>query len=295
MSNLIRGISENGGVVFYGVDSTELVRRMEQIHKTSAVTSAALGRLLTAASMMGVTLKNESDSITLRVKGGGPAGLVLAVADGKGCVKGYVENPCVDVPDRPDGKLNVGAAVGRDGTLSVVRDLGLKEPYVGQIPLVSGEIAEDITSYYAVSEQIPTVCALGVLVAPDLTVSCAGGYILQLLPGASEEEISRLEANVAAMPPITSLLQEGYTPERIMERVMDGFAPQVLDSHTVSYQCDCSQARVERALLSLGREELQRLKEEEGTVEVTCQFCDKVYSVDVERLLKGLSDKKSGE
>lgn len=295
MSNLIRGISENGGVVFYGVDSTELVRRMEQIHKTSAVTSAALGRLLTAASMMGVMLKNESDSITLRVKGGGPAGLVLAVADGKGCVKGYVENPCVDVPDRPDGKLNVGAAVGRDGTLSVVRDLGLKEPYVGQIPLVSGEIAEDITSYYAVSEQIPTVCALGVLVAPDLTVSCAGGYILQLLPGASEEEISRLEANVAAMPPITSLLQEGYTPERIMERVMDGFAPQVLDSHTVSYQCDCSQARVERALLSLGREELQRLKEEEGTVEVTCQFCDKVYSVDVERLLKGLSDKKSDE
>lgn len=291
MNNLIRGISENGGVVFYGVDSTELVRRMEQIHKTSAVISAALGRLLTAASMMGVMLKSEHDSITLRVQGGGPAGLLLAVADGQGCVKGYVENPCVEVPDRPDGKLNVGAAVGRDGTLSVVRDLGLKEPYVGQVPLVSGEIAEDITSYYATSEQIPTVCALGVLVSPDLTVSCAGGYILQLLPGASEEEIARLERNVDALPPITALLQEGYTPERIMERVMDGFAPQVLDRHAVEYRCDCSLARVERALVSLGKEELQRLHEEKPTVQVTCQFCDKIYSVDTGRLLRELSQK----
>ena len=290
MNNMIRGISENGGVVFYGVDSTELVRRMEQIHKTSAVTSAALGRLLTAASMMGVMLKSESDSLTLRVQGNGPAGLLLAVADGKGCVKGYVENPCVDVPDRPDGKLNVGAAVGPDGTLSVVRDLGLKEPYVGQVPLVSGEIAEDITSYYATSEQIPTVCALGVLVSPDLTIACAGGFILQLLPGASEEEIARLEHNVSSLPPITTLLQEGNDPEQIMQRVMDGFAPQVLDRHTVEYRCDCSQARVERALVSLGREELQRLHEEEPTVEVTCQFCDKVYSVDTGRLLREIAD-----
>lgn len=173
MGNMIRGISENGGVIFCGVDSTSMVRTMEQIHKTSAVTSAALGRLLTAASIMGIMLKNSKDSITLRVNGGGPAGTVLAVADGLGCVKGYVENPIVEIPLREDGKLNVGAAVGRDGTLSIVRDLGLKEPYVGQIPLVSGEIAEDITSYYAISEQIPTVCALGVLVAPDLTISCA--------------------------------------------------------------------------------------------------------------------------
>ena len=288
MSELIRGISENGGVVFYGVDSTELVRRMEQIHKTSAVASAALGRLLTAASMMGVMLKSERDSLTLRAQGGGPAGLVLAVADGKGCVKGYIEEPRVEVPDRPDGKLNVGAAVGRAGTLSVVRDLGLKEPYVGQVPLVSGEIAEDITSYYAVSEQVPTVCALGVLVAPDLTIARAGGYILQLLPGATEEEIGRLERNVAAMPPVTSLLQQGFTPQAIMERVMEGFAPQVLDVHNVEYRCDCSRQRVERALMSLGREELERLQREEGTVEVTCQFCDKVYPVEVAGLLRQL-------
>ena len=208
MGNMIRGISENGGVIFCGVDSTNLVRTMEQIHKTSAVTSAALGRLLTAASIMGIMLKNSKDSITLRVNGGGPAGTVLAVADGMGCVKGYVENPVVEIPLRPDGKLNVGGAVGRDGTLSIVRDLGLKEPYVGQIPLVSGEIAEDITSYYATSEQIPTVCALGVLVDPDLTISCAGGYLLQLLPGATEEEITMLEKNIANVPSVTTLLQQ---------------------------------------------------------------------------------------
>lgn len=231
MGNMIRGISENGGVIFCGVDSTNLVRTMEQIHKTSAVTSAALGRLLTAASIMGIMLKNSKDSITLRVNGGGPAGTVLAVADGMGCVKGYVEHPVVEIPLRPDGKLNVGGAVGRDGTLSIVRDLGLKEPYVGQIPLVSGEIAEDITSYYATSEQIPTVCALGVLVDPDLTISCAGGYLLQLLPGATEEEITMLEKNIANVPSVTTLLQQGKTMKDIMEMVMQGFDPQVLDEY----------------------------------------------------------------
>ena len=269
MYNMIRGISEDGGVVFCGVDSTALVREAERIHATSAVTSAALGRLLTAAAMMGVMLKSERDSVTLRMKG-------------------YVQNPVVELPLRPDGKLNVGAAVGRAGILSVVRDLGLKEPYVGQIPLVSGEVAEDITSYYAVSEQIPTVCALGVLVNPDLTVACAGGYLVQLLPGATEQEISRLEANVAALPGVTALLQEGLGPKQIMERVMAGFAPQVLDEHTVAYRCDCSHERVERALVSMGREELANMAEKEGTVEVNCQFCDKKYRVDAAKLLREL-------
>ena len=206
MSRLIRAISENGGVLFCAVDSTDIVREAERIHKTSAVTSAALGRLLTAASMMGVMLKSEKDSLTLRIKGGGPSGTVLAVSDGAGNVRGYVEQPVVELPPRADGKLDVGGAVGRDGTLSVVKDLGMKEPYVGQVPLVSGEIAEDITAYYAVSEQTPTVCALGVLVDRDLSILTAGGYLLQLLPGASDAEITHLEQNVAALPSVTELL-----------------------------------------------------------------------------------------
>lgn len=288
MGNLIRGISENGGVIFCGIDSTALVAEAERIHKTSAVTSAALGRLLTAASMMGIMLKSEQDSLTLRMNGGGPAGTVLAVADGKGCVKGYVQNPVVELPLRTDGKLDVGSAIGRNGRLSVVRDLGMKEPYVGQIPLVSGEVAEDITSYYAVSEQIPTVCALGVLVNPDLSISCAGGYLVQLLPGATEEEISRLEANVAGAASVTSMLQNGAAPVDMMQQVMAGFAPQVLDEHQVGYNCDCTRERVERALVSMGRTELEKMAREEHTVEVCCQFCDTKYQVDVQALLKSL-------
>lgn len=288
MGNMIRGISENGGVIFCGVDSTQMISTMEQIHKTSAVTSAALGRLLTAASLMGIMLKNSKDSITLRVNGGGPAGTVLAVANGMGCVKGYIENPVVEIPLRADGKLNVGAAVGTNGTLSIVRDLGLKEPYVGQIPLVSGEIAEDITTYYATSEQIPTVCALGVLVNPDLTISCAGGYLLQLLPGATEEEISMLEKNISQVPSVTSMLQEGKTMKDVMHLVMEGFDPQVLDEYDVDYNCDCSEQRVERALISMGKEELCKLAEEEPVVEVNCQFCDKKYHIDIKHLLESL-------
>ena len=200
--NMLRGISENGGIVFYGVDSTEIVREMERLHKTSAVTTAALGRLLTAASMMGIMLKSTQDSVTLQIKGGGPAGRLLAVSDGTGNVKGYVEHPVVELPPRADGHLNVGAAVGKDGTLDVIRDLGMREPYIGQVPLTSGEIAEDITTYFAISEQVPTVCALGVLVDKDLSVRCAGGFVVQLLPGATEEEIEHLEKNIKAMPSV---------------------------------------------------------------------------------------------
>ena len=277
MPNLVRGISENGGVVFCGVDSTPLVRKMECIHKTSAVTSAALGRLLTAASMIGVMLKSPQDSVTLRIQGGGPAGLLLAVADGKGCVKGYVENPVVELPLRTDGKLDVGSAVGSTGTLSVVRDLGMKEPYVGQVPLVSGEIAEDLTSYYATSEQIPTVCALGVLVERDLTIKRAGGYLLQLLPGATDQEISMLEENVGRMRSMTELLCDGKTPYEIIEEILKGFSPNVLDESEVQYYCDCSRDRVERAYISLGQDELRRIAAEQETVEMKCQFCNKAY------------------
>ena len=213
---------------------------------------------------------------------------MLAVSDGKGNVRGYVEQPIVELQPRADGKLDVGGAVGKDGTLSVVKDLGMKEPYVGQVPLVSGEIAEDITAYYAVSEQTPTVCALGVLVDRDLSVMTAGGYLIQLLPGALESEITRLEQNVAAMPSVTRLLRDGATLEAIMERALDGFSPNILDEREVSYRCDCSQDRVERALLSLGRQELCEMAQEKKPIEVCCHFCDKKYQVDAAALLAKL-------
>lgn len=288
MSNVIRSISENGGVLFCAIDSTEIVREMERIHKTSAVASAALGRLLTAASLMGVMLKREENSVTLRVQGGGPAGQVLAVGNGRGNVKGYVQNPMVELPLRADGKLNVGGAVGHSGTLSVVKNLGMKEPYVGQVPLISGEIAEDITSYYAISEQTPTVCALGVLVGPDLHILSAGGYLLQLLPGASDAEIALLEQNVAMMPSVTQLLYEGKTLKEMMELALAGFAPNVLDEADTAYVCDCSLARVERAMLSLGRDELTQMAKDGNEEEITCQFCDTVYRVNTQSLLDTL-------
>ena len=277
MSKLVRAISENGGAVISILDSTEIVAQMEQYHHPSAVVSAALGRLLTGAALMSATLKSEDDSLTLRVKGDGPAGLLLAVADGRGNVKGYVENNIVEIPSRPDGKLDVGGAVGHEGILTVIKDIGLKEPYVGQVPLVSGEMAEDLTSYYATSEQTPSVCALGVLVNPDLTIQKAGGYLLQLLPGATDQEIDRLEQNISGMKSMTTLLSEGVSVYQIIEQVLDGFSPNVLDVSEVQYHCDCSRDRVERAYMSLGQDELRKIASEQETVELKCQFCNKAY------------------
>lgn len=295
--NMLRGISENGGIVFYGVDSTEIVREMERLHKTSAVTTAALGRLLTAASMMGIMLKSTRDSVTIQVRGGGPAGRLLAVSDGTGNVKGYVENPVVELPPREDGHLDVGTAVGRDGTLDVIRDLGMREPYIGQVPLTSGEIAEDITSYFAISEQVPTVCALGVLVDTDLSVRCAGGFIVQLLPGATEQEIDLLEQNIKAMPSVTAMLEQGKTVRDMLDMALQGFQPDILDSYPVTYRCDCSRERVEGMLRSLGRKEVEKLRDEDPIAEVNCQFCDKTYKVDLNELLENwpVSDEKTAE
>ena len=286
MSNLIRGISENGGVVFCGVDSTEIVRTAEQLHHTSATCSAALGRLLTGASLMGSMLKDDGDSITLRVAGGGPTGTVVACTDGTGNVKGYVEHPVVELPPRADGHLNVGAAVGKDGTLDVIRDLGMREPYIGQVPLTSGEIAEDVTTYFAISEQVPTVCALGVLVDKDLSVRCAGGFIVQLLPGATEEEIEHLEKNIKAMPSVTTMLEEGKSVRDMLELALAGFAPDILDSYHVTYKCDCGLERVEKMIRSLGKKEVERMRDEDPVAEVNCQFCNKNYKVDLNELLK---------
>ena len=286
MANLIRGLSENGGVVFCGVDSTELVRRAEQLHTTSATCSAALGRLLTGASLMGSMLKDDGDKVTLRVQGGGPAGVLIACTDGTGNVKGCIDNPLVELPPKADGHLDVGGAVGRSGVLTVIRDNRLqKEPTVGQVPLVSGEIAEDLTRYYATSEQIPTVCALGVLVDKDLSILCAGGYLLQLLPGATDAEIDQLEKNIQSMPSVTEMLRAGKTPKDMMELAMAGFAPQVLDERTVGYQCDCSEERTKGMLLSLGRRELVKMRDEDPHCEVVCHFCRSRYQYDLNDLI----------
>ncbi|MGN0662377.1 MAG: Hsp33 family molecular chaperone HslO [Faecalibacterium sp.] len=291
MADLIRGLSENGGVVFCGVDSTDIVREAERLHKTSATCSAALGRLLTGASLMGAMLKDARDTVTLRVSGGGPAGLVIACTDGTGNVKGCIDHPLVELPPRADGHLDVGGAVGKDGVLTVIRDNSLqKEPTIGQVPLVSGEIAEDITAYYAYSEQVPTVCALGVLVDKDLSILCAGGYLLQLLPGATDAEITRLEQNIAAMPSVTELLRTGKTPRDMMELAMAGFSPEVLDERTVRYQCDCSRERTEEMLLSLGRRELEKLRDEDPHCEVVCHFCHTKYEFDLNELVEKAED-----
>ena len=288
MAKIVRTISKDASVVASAIDALDMVSEIERIHKPSAVVTAALGRLSIAASLIGNGLKGENDSVTIRMNGGGATGVLIAVADSRGNVKSYVGNPIVELPLNKYGKLDVSGAVGKDGTLSVVKDLGLKEPYVGQVPIVSGEIAEDIASYFAVSEQIPTVCGLGVLVNPDLTVRAAGGYLIQLLPFADESCIDVLEANVNKLPPVTAMLDSGISAEDIAKSVLEGLEPEVMDSFDVSYKCDCSKERVERALISLGREELAKMAEEQDSTEVCCHFCDKKYVFSKDEII-GLS------
>lgn len=293
MAKIIRAISDMGGVVITVIDSTDIVKRMEEIHETSAVVSAALGRLLTASQLMAANLKSVDDSITLRIKADGPIGLLTVGCDGRGNCKGFVENNVVELPLRADGKLDVGGAVGKDGYLYVVKDIGLKEPYVGSIPLESGEIAEDITAYYAYSEQIPTVCALGVLVSPDLSIKRAGGYLLQLLPGATEEEITMLENNIANVKSITSFFENNKTVYDVVDTVLDGFNPNVLDESEVHYHCDCNRQRVEKALISIGIKDLEMLRDEEEQIEMGCQYCDAKYyftKKDLDKMIKELKN-----
>lgn len=277
MAKILRCITQDATVMAMAMDSTDIVSEAERIHQTSAVVTAALGRTMTATSMMGIMLKGTKESVTVRFEGDGPAGLVLAVSDGTGNVRGYVSNPVVEIPLRPDGKLDVGSAIGKTGQLTVIRDLGEKEPYSGCVPLVSGEVAEDITSYYAYSEQIPTVCALGVLVNPDLSVKAAGGLFLQLLPYCPEDVIDKIEENIKKLPPISELLAGGASPEDIVKQALDGFAFDVVDTYEPSYTCKCSRERVEKTLLALPLEERESLPNEEGVVEVCCNFCDKKY------------------
>ena len=293
MDKLVRCISQDGTLFIMAADTTEMVEKSQQIHKTSAVTSAALGRLLTASSLMGSMLKGDNDSVTLRINGGGPAGTVMAVSDSSGNARGDVQNPVVEIPLNSKGKLDVSGAVGTDGSLTVIKDLNLKEPYVGQIPLVSGEIAEDITSYYAISEQIPSVCALGVLVNPDLSIKAAGGFIIQLLPTALDDTIDAVERCIKDIPPVTTMLSDGMTPEEICRKVLSEFDLDILDTSNPKYKCNCSRERVEAALISTGKESLEELSHEEMT-EVNCQFCDRKYrfsGAEIKKLMESAKKK----
>ncbi len=277
MGKAVRMISSDGTFTVMAIDSADIVEEARRIHNTSPVVTAALGRLVTGASMMGAVLKGKDDSVTLRINGSGPSGSLIAVADSKGNVKGYAENPWVQMELNSKGKLDVGGAVGKDGTLTVMKDLGLKEPYVGQVPIVSGEIAEDLTSYFAVSEQIPSVVALGVLVNKiHRDVDLAGGFIIQLLPTAEDDTIDKIEECIEKVEPVTTMLAKGMSPEQICRNALPSFELELLDEFEPVYRCDCSKQRVENALLTLGRDELLDMANDEQT-EVSCHFCDKKY------------------
>ena len=288
---IVRAISTDGMVQAAAICSRDLTERARQIHKTLPVATAALGRTLAAASMMGNALKSDGASLTLQFKGGGPLGTVLAVSDNEGNVRGYVTNPHVDIPLRKDGKLDVGTAVGHEGTLTVIKDLHMKEPYVGTIDLLGGEIAEDVAGYFVESEQIPTACALGVLVDRDQSVKAAGGYLIQLMPGAAEDTIAKVEGGIMAAGAVSAILEKNGDPEAMLRTVMSDFDLKILETCPVEYRCYCSRERVERALISLGRTELEQMLSEQGGCQLTCQFCDAVYEFtaeDIQRLLKNL-------
>ena len=275
--HIVRAMTKDGFVKAVAISSREITETARRMHKTLPTATAALGRLLAAASMMGNMQKVEDGSITLQIKGGGPLGTLLAVSDAEGNVRGWVENPQISLLEKYRGKLDVGAAVGTDGMLTVIRDLRMKEPYVGSVELVSGEIAEDITQYFAQSEQIPTACALGVLVETDQSVRAAGGYIVQLLPGAPDETVDLVEAGIHAAGNVTAMLDGGLSAEDMLKTVLGPFEVEILETAPVAYRCYCSREKVERTLLTLGREELSQIVRSGETLHVDCQFCDKIY------------------
>ena len=281
---LVRGMTMDGFVKVVAIRSTGLVGEAARIHKTTPNATAAFGRALTAASMMGNMQKVDNGSMTLQIKGGGPIGSIVCVSDPVGNVRGYVYEPNVPLVEKHPGKLDVGATVGTNGTLTVIRDLQMKEPYVGSVELVSGEIGDDVTAYFAQSERTPTACALGVLVDRDLSVKVAGGYLLQLLPGAPDEVIDKLEAGIKKAGAVTAMLEAGLTPEDILGQVCGDLGVVFMETTEVSYKCYCNRDRVTAALVSLGREELTQIIEEGKAFPVECQFCDQVYTFSPEDL-----------
>ena len=280
---IIRATAAEGQIRAFAATTRDLVEYARSAHNTSPVATAALGRLLTAGAMMGIMMKGEKDLLTLKIEGDGPIGGLTVTADSRGNVKGYAFHPEVMLPPNAKGKLDVGGALGI-GVLSVIKDIGLKDPYVGQTILVTSEIAEDLTYYFATSEQTPSSVALGVLMERDNTVKQAGGFILQMMPGASDEVISALEKRLGEITSITALLDAGNTPEMILEHILGDFGLEILDKLPTAFSCNCSDERIEKALISVGKQELQSMIEDGKTIEVNCHFCNKHYPVTVERL-----------
>ena len=276
-NEIVRAITGDGLIQAAAVTGRDIVERARNIHTTTPVATAALGRALMGASLMGDALKAENGSVTLQIKGGGPIGTVLAVSDNHGNVRGYVSQPHLELMEIEPGKLDVGKAVGETGTLTVIKDLNMKEPYVGSIGMFTGEIADDLAMYFVESEQIPTACALGVLVDTDQSVAAAGGYLIQLLPGASMDMIEKIEAGVRRVGSVSKALMGGLDAAGLLREVLSDFELEILDTHPVEYRCYCSRDRVERALISMGREELDEMIREQGEADLTCQFCDEIY------------------
>lgn len=288
---IVRAMTKDGFVKAMAISSTAMVERARTIHKTTPTATAALGRVLTACSMMGNLQKVENGALTLQFKGGGPLGTILATSDPVGNVRGYVQNPGISLLEKYAGKLDVGAAVGTDGMLTVIRDLQMKEPYIGSIELVSGEIADDITAYFAQSEQTPTACALGVLVDVDQSVKVAGGYLIQLLPGAPDDVIMKIETGIACAGAVTPMLDAGLSPEEILRKVLCEFKLEFFGETPVAYKCYCSRERVERTLITIGKKELREIVDDGKPITIECQFCDTVYEFtpqEVNALLEGL-------
>lgn len=289
MDYIIRAINKEKNVKIQVAITTELVEEARKIHNLSKTTSAALGRVLTAGVMMTDDLKNKEDSLTINIKGDGPVGRIIVTGRNDGKIKGYVDHPEADVEIREsDHKLDVSKIIGK-GTLTVVKDLGLKEPYTGQVPLISGEIAEDLANYFYTSDQVPSVVGLGVLVDTDYTIKRAGGFILQLMPGADEDIISRIEENIKDIKSVTEMMEEGYDAKDIMNRVMRGFEMTILEKKEIEYQCDCSRDKIKDAILSLGTKEIDSILEEDKKAEIKCYFCNKSYDFSEEDL-KELSE-----
>lgn len=286
---IVRATTYNNQILAFAALSTETVERARNIHSLTPTCCAALGRSITAASMMGMIMKGNEDTLTLNINGGGPIGKIVVVANNKGRVKGYVDNPSVDLPLNKNGKLDVGGAVGKNGFVTVIKDIGLKEPYVGQVEIQTGEIAEDITYYFTASEQIPSAVGLGVLVGSSGQVLASGGFIIQLMPDVDDASIEKIENAIKNMPYTTELLKEGYLPEDILKYILKDFDIHITAKTDLKFECDCSKERFERAIISLGKEEIQRLIEEKEPVEVVCHFCRKKYLISEDELKELLS------
>ncbi|CDF58481.1 Hsp33 family molecular chaperone HslO [Thermobrachium celere] len=288
MGRLVRATASNGDVRLFMAITTDIVEKARQIHDLSPTASAALGRLLSAGTVMGAMLKGDKDTLTLSMNGKGPAGNLVVVANSKGNVKGYISNPHVDLPLNDKGKLNVGAAVGKDGFLNVVKDMGLRDPYVGSVPIYTGEIGDDIAYYFTVSEQVPSAVALGVLVDKDTSIKAAGALVIQMMPGANELLADIITFRLQEIPPLSTLIAEGKSCEDILNLLFDDMDLKIHDEMQISYECDCSRERVEKALIALGKDELERLKEEEELMQVECHFCDRRYQFtreDIQKLI----------